>query len=55
MLGNQAFRVVLVELTFQELEFNLAQPFLFGLISVLYQIKPHMEVIGYEISLLVLD
>jgi hypothetical protein len=55
MLRNQAFRVVLAESAYRETEFKLAQPFLFGLSSVIYQIKPHMETIGYEISLLILD
>jgi hypothetical protein len=55
MLGDQAFRFMLAELICQEPEFKLTHPFLFGLSSVLYQIKPHMEVVGYEIPLLVLD
>jgi hypothetical protein len=55
MLGDQAFRVMLAESTYRELEFKLSQPLLFRLRIFLYQIKPHMEFIGYEISLLVLD
>jgi hypothetical protein len=55
MLEDQAFKVVLAESTYWEPEFKLAQPFLFRLSSILYQIKPHMEIIGYEKMLLVLD
>ena len=55
MLGDQDFRVVLAESTCQEPEFKLAQTLLFGLSSVLYQIKSLMEAVGYVISLLVLD
>jgi hypothetical protein len=55
MLEDQAFRVMLAESACQEPKFKLAQPFLFGLSSVFYQIKPHMETVGYESPLLVLD
>jgi hypothetical protein len=55
MLEDLAFRVMLVEFTCQEHEFKLAQPFLFGLSSVLYQIKLHMETVGYEIPFFFLD
>jgi hypothetical protein len=46
---------VLAELTCQELEFELAQPFLFGLSGILYQIEPYMETVGYKGPLLVFD
>jgi hypothetical protein len=55
MLEEHAFRVMLAESSYQEYEFRLAQPFLFVLRGILYQIKPHMENVGYESSLLVLD
>jgi hypothetical protein len=48
MLEDHAFRVILAESTGPEPEFKLAQPLLFGLSTVLYQIKPHMQTIGYE-------
>ena len=55
MLEDQVFRVVLAESAYMEPKFKLAHPFLFGLSSFLYQIKPYMENVGYEISLCVLD
>ena len=55
MLEDQAFKVMLAESACWEPEFKLSQPFLFFLSSVLYEIKPHMETIGYESTLLVLE
>jgi hypothetical protein len=55
MLEDQAFRVMLAESAYREPEFQLAKPFLFGLRSILHQIKPHMKTVGYESPLLVLD
>ena len=39
----------------RESELRLAQPFLFGLSGILYQVEPYMETIGYESPFLVLD
>jgi hypothetical protein len=55
MLEDQAFKSVLAESAFRGPKFKLAQPFLFGLSSFLYQIKPHMETIGYGSPLLLLE
>jgi hypothetical protein len=44
-----------MESSFQEYELELAQPFLFGLSGILYQVEPYMETIGYESSFLFLD
>ena len=55
MLEDQAFRIVLEESACREPEFKLAQPFLFGLRNILYQIEPYMETVGYEIFFLVFD
>jgi hypothetical protein len=40
-------------ISLSEYEFELAQPFLFGLSGILYQIEPYMETIGYGISFIV--
>jgi hypothetical protein len=39
---------MLAESACREPKFKLAQPFLFGLSSILYQIEPYMETVGYE-------
>jgi hypothetical protein len=44
-----------VESACREFEFELAQPLLFGLSGILYQIEPYMETVGYEIPFLVFD
>jgi hypothetical protein len=46
---------VLVESSYREFELELDQPFLFGLSSILYQVEPYMETIGYESSFLFLE
>jgi hypothetical protein len=46
---------MLVESACRESEFELAQPFLFGLIGILYQIEPYMETVGCEIPFLIFD
>jgi hypothetical protein len=48
MLQDQTLWIMLVELDFWEPEFELAQPLLFSLSDILYQIKPYMETIEYE-------
>jgi hypothetical protein len=55
MLEDQAFRIMLSESTCRKPKFKLAQPLLFGLSNILYQIEPHMETIGYEGPLLFFD
>jgi hypothetical protein len=55
MLQEQALWVMLLELAYLESELDLAQPFLFNLSCIFYQVEPYMETIGYECSLLVLD
>jgi hypothetical protein len=55
MLEDQAFWIMLAESAYREPKFKLAQPFLFGLSSILYQIEPHMETVGYEGPFLVFD
>jgi len=52
---DQAFRVILVESACRELELQLDKPFLFGLSSILHQIEPHMEIVGYESPFFVLE
>jgi hypothetical protein len=54
MLQDQTLWIVLVESAHLESELELAQPFFFGLSSILYQVEPYMENIGYERTLLVL-
>jgi hypothetical protein len=55
MLQDQSLWIILAVLACQEYELKLAQPFLFGLSCILYQVEPYMETIGYERPLLILD
>jgi hypothetical protein len=54
MLQDQALWIVLAKSARQEAKLNLAQPFVFGLSGILYQVENYMETIGYEHLLLVL-
>jgi hypothetical protein len=55
MLQDQALWIVLAKLTRQESELELAQPFLFGLSDILYQVEPYMKTIVYECPFIVHD
>jgi hypothetical protein len=48
MLQDQALWIVLAESSRRESTLGLAQPFLFGLRGILYQVETYMETIGYE-------
>jgi len=50
MLQDQALWIMHVELACLESELNLAQPFVFGLSGILYQVENYMETIVYECS-----
>jgi hypothetical protein len=55
MLEDQDFRIVLAKLACLESIFQLVNPLLFGLSSILHWIEHYMKIVGYESSFIVFD